>query len=56
MTRDAHKYRVIYLETDGTRKQRDFANFNEALNFYAQYGPERATFWTASKPKKARRP
>jgi hypothetical protein len=37
-------YRVIYLR-DGARKHRDFAEFNEALNFYAQCGPTVATMW-----------
>jgi len=39
-------YRVIYLQA-GQKKQKDFADFNEALNFFARFGPQLATMWSA---------
>jgi hypothetical protein len=37
-------YCVIYLE-HGERKRKEFADFDESLNFYARFGPELATMW-----------
>jgi hypothetical protein len=39
-------YRVIYLQS-GEKKHRDFGDFNEALNFFARFGPQLATLWQA---------
>jgi hypothetical protein len=42
------RYKVIYLSPDNREKlEREFWDFNEAVNFVAEHGPERATLWEA---------
>jgi tagatose-1,6-bisphosphate aldolase non-catalytic subunit AgaZ/GatZ len=46
------RWRVYYLSKNNKRRlHRDFADYSEAVSFYALHGPIRATLWAACLPR-----